>query len=107
MLVAGWAGVVVRRLGPLRKYVYKPSLHGSSFAFGSALVTAAVSDEELKFKLVKGDPRLSMVQRMIWGVIRLITGDTGLRRREGLRARRVRKAGLKLKMRPFHLSPMM
>ena len=25
-----------------------------------------------KFKLTKGTPRLSMVQRMIWGVIRLI-----------------------------------
>ena len=24
----------------------------------------------LKFKLAKGDPRLSMVQRTIWGVIR-------------------------------------
>ena len=28
--------------------------------------------KNLKFKLAKRDPRLSMVQRTIWGVIRLI-----------------------------------
>ena len=28
--------------------------------------------KNLKFELAKGDPRPSMVQRMIWGVIRLI-----------------------------------
>ena len=47
--------------------------------------------KNLKFRLAKRDPRLSAVQRMIWGVIRLIAVGIPARRREGLRARRVKR----------------
>ena len=47
--------------------------------------------KNLKFRLAKRDPRLSAVQRTIWGVIRLIAVGITARRREGLRARRVKR----------------
>ena len=51
----------------------KLTFHEISLAHGSALVSPLRPlMKNLKFKIVKRDPRLSMVQRMIWGVIRLI-----------------------------------
>ena len=49
-----------------------PTLHEISLAYGSTLSPLRFLMEKLKPKLAKGNPRLGMVRRMIWGVIRLI-----------------------------------
>ena len=49
-------------------------LHEISLVCGSTLVSHhRGSDEELEIQIRTGGARLSMVQRMAWGVIRLIT----------------------------------
>ena len=51
----------------------KLTFHEISLAHGSALVSPLRPlMKNLKFKLAERDPRLRMVQRTIWGVIRLI-----------------------------------
>ena len=71
-----------------------PRLHGISLAYGSTLVTTADSDVELEVPVGEGGPEAKDGSEDDLGCDQVDScGDTGLHRREGLRARRVKRDG--------------